>query len=615
MRLALLCIAFALLALLAAPDAARAQPAPPKSVLLVLPEDPTYPASAALAQGLRSTVTAGWTGPVLVDVEHLDLSWIDLPRYQEQLRAFYLVKYGERRPDVLVVCERRAIGFLLDLRAALWPDVPIIFAAESERAAAEIPKEPRMTGVWAQFNVRRTVEAALELLPEARRVAVLSGAGGFDASLRRNAVAQLELLRDRLETIELTGLPIPELLQEINELPADTAVVYILYSTDNQGRRYTPRDALRVLAAEARRPIFITAESHIGSGAVGGALFDYERMGRSLGALTLRVLLGEPVESIPPGPLDAGVLAFDARALERWGIPESRVPPGAELRFREPSLWKRHRELVIAVALAGAILLAMVLVLLVERRHRAHAEQEARSALGQLAHVNRIAAMNELGSSIAHELNQPLAAIMANAEAARDLLDRDPPDLAEVRAALEDIVADDQRAGEVIRRIRSLLRKGEPQDRLEELSDLVREVARVVANDAGLRGAVISLELAPEPLHVRGDGVQLQQVVLNLVINALDAVSSRPEGERRVTLRTRELEDGRAELSVQDSGPGIAPEHIAHVFDAFFTTKPHGLGMGLSICRSIAEAHWGALAVESPPGGGAVFRLTLPAPT
>jgi C4-dicarboxylate-specific signal transduction histidine kinase len=241
------------------------------------------------------------------------------------------------------------------------------------------------------------------------------------------------------------------------------------------------------------------------------------------------------------------------------------------------------------------------------------AEMEARRTLDQLAHVSRVAVLGELAASLAHELNQPLAAILSNAQAARRLLDATPAELGEVREALGDIVADDKRAGEVIRRMRTLLKKGQPQHELHSLNDLVREVARLVANDMLLRGADLHLELAPSLPAVRGDGIQLQQVVLNLLINALEATASVPAGQRHIWARTHSTRQEQVELSVRDSGGGIEPSRLPLIFEPFYSTKEQGLGMGLTISRSIVEAHGGRLWAESPPGQGALIGCVLPA--
>jgi C4-dicarboxylate-specific signal transduction histidine kinase len=240
------------------------------------------------------------------------------------------------------------------------------------------------------------------------------------------------------------------------------------------------------------------------------------------------------------------------------------------------------------------------------------AELKVRKAQDELAHMNRVSSMSELAASIAHELNQPLAAILSNAQAAQRLLARTPPDLAEVRDALGAIVDDDRRAGKVIQQIRAMLRKTDPQVVAQDLNELVREVARLLASAALLHGATLRIELAPGLPRVGGDGIQLQQVLLNLIVNALDAVTRRPPDARLVVVQTRVADRGRLELAVTDSGEGVAAADIERVFEPFFTTKAQGLGMGLALCRTIVESHGGRLWAEQRPGEGATFRCSLP---
>lgn len=241
------------------------------------------------------------------------------------------------------------------------------------------------------------------------------------------------------------------------------------------------------------------------------------------------------------------------------------------------------------------------------------AELKVQKAQDDLAHLNRVAAMSELAASIAHELNQPLAGILSNAQAAERLLARTPPDVAEARAALADIADDGRRAGRVIQRMRAMLRKGEPSEGEQDLNELVRSVSRLVASAALLRGATVRAELAQGLPRVAGDGVKLSQVLLNLVVNALDAVAHRPPAEREVVVRTSAGGGGAVEVSVKDSGEGIALAELERIFEPFFTTKAQGLGVGLAISRSIIEAHGGRLWAENDPFGGATLRFTLPA--
>jgi signal transduction histidine kinase/ABC-type uncharacterized transport system substrate-binding protein len=241
---------------------------------------------------------------------------------------------------------------------------------------------------------------------------------------------------------------------------------------------------------------------------------------------------------------------------------------------------------------------------------RRRSELEGQRLRQDLAHIGRVSTVGELTASLAHELNQPLTAILANAQAIRRILVSDRGDLVEVRAIVEDIVEDDKRAAEVIARLRGLLKKGPFERSIVDMSELVGQVARLVAGDAILRNVVIQLELAPDLPPMNGDRVQLQQVVLNLILNGLDAMRD-SAGTRTLVLRTVGG-PARVEVEVRDSGAGIEGTDIDHVFDAFYTTKAEGLGMGLAIVRSIVEAHGGRVGARNNPAGGATFSFTLP---
>ncbi|MFO0829690.1 MAG: PAS domain-containing protein [Phycisphaerales bacterium] len=248
----------------------------------------------------------------------------------------------------------------------------------------------------------------------------------------------------------------------------------------------------------------------------------------------------------------------------------------------------------------------------VDLTSRRQLEAETERQRTELAHVTRVATMGQLASSLAHELNQPLGAILRNAEAAQLLLQSDAPDLEEIRAILADICADDHRAGAVIDRTRAMLKRHPLVSSTFLVDDLVAEVLDLARSDAV--GRRVQLRVAPTPSlpPVRGDRVQLQQVLLNLILNGMDAMSEMPVEARRLFVRTRRSDDHFVEIAVTDSGCGIPEDKLAQVFEPFFTTKPNGLGMGLAISRSIIEGHGGNLQAENNSDRGATVRFTLP---
>jgi len=243
---------------------------------------------------------------------------------------------------------------------------------------------------------------------------------------------------------------------------------------------------------------------------------------------------------------------------------------------------------------------------------RKQAEQEMLRLRQDIAHVGRVSVMGQLASALAHEINQPLGAILRNAEAAAIFLQDPSPDLAEIAAILEDIRKDDQRAGAVIDRMRALLRRQEVEMKPLEVPQMLDDVAALLRPDAMARHIALDMDVPPDLPRLRGDRVQLQQVLLNLILNGMDAVGSDAAHGRKVAVTARNEGRDTLAFSVADTGTGIPSARIERVFDPFFTTKTSGIGMGLSISRSIVEAHGGRIWAENNAEGGATFRFTLP---
>jgi PAS domain S-box-containing protein len=243
---------------------------------------------------------------------------------------------------------------------------------------------------------------------------------------------------------------------------------------------------------------------------------------------------------------------------------------------------------------------------------RRKAEMEAHELRANLAHAGRVTLLGQLASALAHELSQPLGAILRNAEAAEIMLQKQSPDLEELRAIVTDILADDQRAGNVIDRLRSLLRRGRVDPQPIRLQSVVSEVFSLVRADAAARHLKLDYSLAPVLPMVRGDRIHLQQVLLNLIINAMDALDGCPPNGPCVQVRARRRDPATVEVRVSDNGPGIPGEFLQRLFEPFFTTKANGMGMGLPVSKTLIEAHGGRLWAENGPGGGACFCFTLP---
>jgi C4-dicarboxylate-specific signal transduction histidine kinase len=240
------------------------------------------------------------------------------------------------------------------------------------------------------------------------------------------------------------------------------------------------------------------------------------------------------------------------------------------------------------------------------------ASEALHEAQAELAHVNRVATMGQLTASIAHEVSQPIAGVLASGLAGLRWLDRETPDAAAARQSIERMMRDANRAAEVIGRVREIIKKAPPRRETFALDEAIGEVIVLTRNEAVKQGVSVQTRLAEGLPAVQGDRVQLQQVIVNLIMNAIEAMSDCGEGARTLSIGTRKDASAAIVVTIEDSGPGLSPASADHLFDAFYTTKPNGMGMGLSICRSIVEAHGGRIWASGEAGRGATLQFTLP---
>jgi C4-dicarboxylate-specific signal transduction histidine kinase len=295
--------------------------------------------------------------------------------------------------------------------------------------------------------------------------------------------------------------------------------------------------------------------------------------------------------------------------LQRWKLDEAKLPSGCEV-LGQPST----RSALPLAIFVGVILLQLALIsaLVLQSRRRARAEAQARLRGAELAHASRLSMMGVLTASIAHEINQPLGAILSNADAADIMLERGKFDVDRLRAIVTDIRKEDQRAGDVVRGLRAMMRKREMQLKPVDVNVETADALHSLAYEAARRKVHLTPEFALDVPIVMADPVHLHQVLVNLLVNAMEALESKPPGGREVRVRTR-ADRGGAEIAVMDSGPGLPAGREQEVFDSFFTTKSDGMGVGLSIVRTIIEAHGGRVSAGTAALGGAQFGVWLPA--
>ncbi len=591
------------------PPAAGAHADPPAILMLAIDSYSTE-YLRVVADEFSRVVGAAPSRPV-VYFELLDASRFEEESYLEAHRDWLRQKYAGRRLDLLVPVGEAAVAFLARRQGEPWRGVPVHYLVG--RLSVDPRRDlPGATGVALNDHLPATLAAVATILPDTRSVVLIRGSSGVDRG-RMSAFAQAVRAADLdLKPTEWIGLTKAEIVARVAQLP-EHSVVFLLTPYVDAAGEAVPGNASCDVSAASSAPLFSLSTLGLECGGVGGLMRDFTLVGRVLAEQALLRLQDSTAELEVMPIARYTTTAFDARQLERWQIPESRLPAGSRVLFRPPNLWRDRRALVItaiAVTLGQALLIGG---LTLERRRRRRAELEARRSLVTMAHLNRRTAMGELATSLAHELNQPLNAILQNAGAAQMMLNassgQPPPD--EIFGILEDIQRDDERAGEVIRGMRSLLVKHELDVHALSVYALVHDTVALVLPEAAARQIGVDLELPDHLPSVRGDRIHLQQVLLNLLLNGMEAVAAMAPERRHLRLRAGHRE-GFVDLSVEDHGPGIAPESLSQMFDAFYTTKGTGMGMGLSIARSIIEAHRGSISASNNPDGGATVSFSLP---
>jgi ABC-type uncharacterized transport system substrate-binding protein len=428
-----------------APAISSAAEPPARAVLIIDETDPGKSAPTTFSATLRAALDV-ITPHVAVYGDSLDLSHFAGPRQEEILRRYLQEKYRDIKFGVVAAVGASALELVKSWRSELWPGVPVVFAAIDEYSAARIKVDSDITGLVMRRSINSMVAAARVLVPGLKGVVLVGGTLERDA-YRRQYIQELPTLATELEVINLTGMPLAEQAARAAVLPQRTAILYTSLFVDDAGTPYSSPDALATVAKVANRPIVIDVDALIGTGATGGFVLNNVTYGQAVARLALRILDGASVAAMPVTVGEFTKSVFDWRQLQRWQIGEATLPEGSDVRFREATAWEQyHTQILIAF---GAILLQSAIIsgLLLERHRRHAAELESRGRLAQIMHMNRSAGLSAISSSIAHELNQPLGAILSNAQAAEILLKQKPPDLDLIGTIHPEICKSEQRAG------------------------------------------------------------------------------------------------------------------------------------------------------------------------
>ncbi len=515
-----------------------------------------------------------------------------------------------RKPDLIMTVAGPATVFARKYRHQLFPETPLLFAAVDQRFLRDALLGENETAVTVVNDYPRLIDEILQLLPQTKHVFVVAGSGQLGRFWHRELDVEFGRFHDRPTFVWSEELSLPEILRRCASLPRDSAIFYLTLGTDAQGAAYADERALAELHATANAPLFGMQSVYFGSGVVGGTMMSIDNLARTTADVAIRLLNGAPPRSINVPPQRPGQPIFDWRELQRWGIAESRLPAGSVVSYRSPSLWQEHRPTVLGAVGALLVQLLLIVGLLYQRRARQRAEIESRRNLALAADASRRQTMSALTSSIAHELGQPLSSMIHNAQAGRMMITANRATLDTVGEILSDIESEGVQATQIIDRHRTMLRSHQLDKKPIDLHAVIHESLALVAQDMRARQIEATVNLSSNPCVITGDQVLLQQVLVNLVMNAMDAMAETPPACRRVTIST-DVRAADVEVSVRDAGTGLPAPIKSTLFTPFVTTKTHGLGIGLTIAQTIVQAHGGTIDAHNNPEGGATFTVTL----
>lgn len=597
------------LVLFAAVDATAAEP---RRILLLHAFGHAHSPWSDAAGSFRSELIRTSPEPIDIYEVALDTTRVQASGDDRPFVEYFHTLLSGRKLDLIVPVGAPAAFFMQRNRSLMFPTTPMmVIAAEARRIPRTALTENDAAVLWVVDHTAY-IENIFRIRPQTTTIAVITGNSPVERYWSSELRREYQRFAGRATFEWFNELTLAEIRDRAARMPPESAIFLYLLSEDAAGVPYTQDRALELVREVSAVPIFGIGDYQVGRGVVGGPVSQTQTLGRQAAQVALRILKGEPPASIGPILVDFGAPMYDWRELRRWDISEALLPPGSIVQFREPSIWERYRWQFLLIALAGIIQSLLIVGLLYQRRRRRSAELEARRRMEELAHVNRSATIGEMSASIAHEINQPLAGIVMNVGSALRFIGSEPPQLEGTRTVLNMILRDGNRASQVISTIRAMFKREVQEKALIQLNEPVREVLALLRSELDERKVSVNVVLTEGLPPLLGNRIQLQQVILNLVRNASEAMGAMTDRARILRIRSEADVSGSVILTVTDTGPGIDAKTLDQIFEPFFTTKPDGMGMGLSICRSIIEAHGGRLSAEPAKPNGMTFRIVLP---
>jgi len=585
-----------------------------KNILIFFGDNETRPAYGRIVEGIRSSFPKGSTTTINIIQEYLDLERFSDRVHVRQVVDMYNTKVRESAIDLIITVSPGAYDALKEYGLELLHQVPVIAlemnVQDKKRYSTEFP----VVELLVEWNPQQSLEHAFALFPACRHAIIIGGCSASDRMFTAGILKAASYFKETHQLSVLSCVSMDTILEVVHHAPDSTLVFMSSLIFDADSNRFSSGMAISLVTSQSAAPVFTMSDNFIDYGGLGGYVISFLDVGKKAGLIARELL-----EQDSPGGLrkissSYYLHQYNWKELKKWNLVDSKViPSNSAFYFRDFNFFTFYRWQIAALGLFIILQTVLIyyLIRLSGRQKKVFWQKAENEKLyRKLVREDRVSMVSQLTASMAHELNQPLAAILFNAQAGLRFLESGKLDAQQAEVILTGIVEDDKRASGIISSVRNLMKMETRVKEKVDLVDILKETLRILHLDLERQQIQVIFVDTMTPVYVNGDKIQLQQVIMNLLLNSGYALSQNDRSPKQIQIRLKHNKS-QITLAIEDNGPGIDEALLDKIFDGFVTTKEDGMGIGLAICKSIIQNHGGKITAWNKPAGGAVFSITL----
>jgi signal transduction histidine kinase len=587
-----------------------------KNILFLFSRDQGIVAYQMILNNFKNILREEYSKPHKLFIEYLDVGKFPDVSYQEYLFERFNEKYSDTDLDLLILVGPGIIPLIKAYASDKIKNLPTISMDfyNPFNKNAQYSLHPNTTEILPTIDANKNFNLAFSLFPDYSNIYVISGSTALDKFFNQIIINSAQKYQVSKHIVDLSDLTMDQLLHKVSQISEKSIVIVTAFTSDANNVSYSTPEAIRLISKKTSAPIFVLLDTPFDEGAFGGYVSSMQLAGIQAGKAAIKILDGQNPGTIRIAPDDLNRYEFDWNELKKRGLENSEfIPAGSIIRHKEQGFIESNKWLLSGV-LIFVILQTLLIVNLVRLNRKQKLTtiklQETENRFRELAREDRILRMGELTASLSHELNQPLTAIRNSAQAGLRFMKADKLDSATVEEILQNIVDDDKRAADVLSSIRQLLKLEKREKQKVDLNQLIKQVADIFKGELNKKNIQLHLNLAENPVYILGDITQIQQVLLNFISNAANAIGEANSIKKIIQVKET-INNENVIISVLDYGTGIDESIKNNLFKPFVTTRDKGFGIGLAISKSIIDEHEGNIWAENNTEGGATFSFQL----